>query len=127
MEININIIIKESIIVLVTIVVTWFVTIKVKFAKDEKTAMRQAKRFLLTVGFLFLYGFIAYSLYSQFTAPEPLDRKALLSILILFSGIIVGLFLLLVSTIKSQVNVMDRHFNLTEDHIKNTRIHTYKN
>lgn len=76
-----NTIFKDVLIVIVTIALTYFITIKVKFAKDEKQAMAHAKKFFLNLVVILFNIYIAYLLISELLSSAPLDRKSLFLIL----------------------------------------------
>ena len=74
--------ITNVILVLVSVGLTFYISIKVKFATDEKTAITCFKNFIIKLILIGLYLVIIYNLIEQFISPEPLTRKSLFIILL---------------------------------------------
>lgn len=68
------------IVALVSVALTAFVTIKVKFARDEKTAVREVKRIFSEIAMVTLNLVIAFVLFREFTSQEPVTRIAVFRI-----------------------------------------------
>lgn len=76
-----NPIFRDIVIVLLTIGCTYFMTIKVKFAKDEKQAKIHAISFVLDLCLVFSNAYVAYLLIEQYLLKSVLDRESLFRIL----------------------------------------------
>jgi hypothetical protein len=103
-----NAILRDVVIILLTIGLTYFITIKVKFAKHEKTAMNQMKIFIwglvVLLGSLWMMSSLAKELFSQ----EPLTRQSLFPILmdsfVLFFVFIVAFFLYTFNKVANEIS-----------------------
>jgi ATP/ADP translocase len=78
----VNTIIIPVILVLLSAGLTYFITIKVKFAKDEKTAMTHARNFMFFVLVIFAIGLSIYLLIKEYFSTSPFTKESLFSILL---------------------------------------------
>lgn len=84
-------------IVLLTVGLTYVMTINVKFAKHKTQAISEMKYFFFLIFISGLNLFIAYSLFKEFNSPIPLNKTSLFLILIysfvLFNSYVCLLFM----------------------------------
>jgi hypothetical protein len=107
-----NTIFKDVSIVIVTIALTYYITIKVKFAKDEKQAIVHAKNFFLKVSMILMNIYIAYLLANELFSSAPLDRKSLFLILIYSFGLFHYLVSWYVSKLMSAIEGLSKIIGL---------------
>ncbi len=106
-----NEILKDVVVVLVTIGLTYFISIKVKFATSEKKAMSHAKSFILSAALLGFHLYVAWLLFKEFTSPDSLDKKSLFSILLysfaLFNSLLSWFFSRILKIIGRLINILE--------------------
>lgn len=73
---------KTVIIILFTSGITYFIAINVKFAKDKKSAIRQAINFMVVALGILLHIFVAYLLIVELLSEASLTRLAIFRITI---------------------------------------------
>lgn len=118
---------KDIGIALISAGLTWFIAIKVQFAKDEKTAMVNAKSFIFKLVAIFLNGFIAYSLITEFISSEPLTKKSLFFILLysfaLFYALISTYITKLADLQRRQIEAAGKYLESQEKLLENHQKH----
>lgn len=96
---------------------TTYINIKIKFAPDQKTAVKQVKTLIFSIILICFCGYSAFRLIKEFAfvLDTPLSRTSLLTILInsfslFYVAIMMHLFKLL-SLIEKMVDVFIRRFD----------------
>ena len=80
------------------------VNIKIKFATSAAEATRDVKLIFLRIAAWTGQAYLAFSLYEQLTASEPLTRKSLIFILLSSFGLFHGYVLYLLSNLRDLIH-----------------------
>jgi hypothetical protein len=112
------------VVAIISISLTAYINIKVKFATDEKTAFQEVRTLFLKALSFILNIWIAYSLFKEITSPEPTTRMAVLLIvfysLVLFWVFIANLLRDLIKIIKDIIGIQKRQLETTTKHLEVT-------
>lgn len=73
---------KTVIIILFTSGITYFIAINIKFAKDKKSAIRQAIYFMAVAFGILLHIFVVYLLFTELISKNPLSRLSVFRIIV---------------------------------------------
>lgn len=78
---NITSMITTLIIALFVATLTWFASIKIKYAKNEQEAMRKIRLIIFPVILLTIALYLGVNIFNEIISPEPLTKVVLFLIL----------------------------------------------
>lgn len=109
-------------IALVTAVVTAVLTIQIQYSSSKKEALGGIKSFGSAALYYVWIAYLVFSLFNSVTSKDPITRPAVFQISVLIASLALLLMLHVIkrilSIMKSQLQLHDRHFDLFERHLR---------